>query len=409
MTRRLYHLDAYRRECEARVTAVAGPAIALDETVFYPAVGGQPCDWGRLGGLPVRDVREEDGDVWHVLEETATAPPVGARVAGVLDWDRRFDHMQQHTGQHILSQAFAQTLGAQTDSVHMGTTCTLDLALAALNPEGIARAEDLANAVVMENRAVTTREVDVDDAQALGLRRPPKQKGLVRVVEVTGFDRSACGGTHVRATGEVGPIVVRGWQRYKGGARVEFLCGWRALRDYRRTHGLVQDLAGRLTVGEGELTDAVVRLGERARDLERDLDDARTRLLDHEAEGLLAAGLSATGFQEAAGPGSTPVVAAAFTGRSIDELRALARAVTARRACLAIFATEPDHRLVVTRSPALAIDASAILRETLSSFNGRGGGRPEAAEGIAAAAPSASAVVDAARAVAVRHLGPSRG
>ncbi len=398
MTRRLYHLDAYRRECEARVTAVAGPAIALDETVFYPTAGGQPCDWGRLGGVPVRDVREENGDVWHVLEDLATAPPVGARVAGVLDWDRRFDHMQQHTGQHILSQAFLQALGAQTDSVHMGTTCTLDLALAALNPEGIARAEDLANAVVMENRAVTTREVDVHDAQALGLHRPPKQKGLVRVVEVTGFDRSACGGTHVRATGEVGPIVVRGWQRYKGGARVEFLCGWRALRDYRRTHGLVQDLAGRLTVGEGELTDAVVRLGERARDLERDLDDARTRLLDHEAEDLLAAG-----------PGSTPVIAAAFTGRSIDELRALARAVTARRACLAIFATEPDHRLVVARSPALAIDASAILRETLSSFNGRGGGRPEAAEGIAAAAPSASAVVDAARAVAVRHLGPSRG
>ena len=402
MTLRLYHRDAYLRAFEADVTAArgsdaGGPAVALAETVFYPAAGGQPCDWGDLAGLAVRDVRDEEGTIWHHVPDAAALPAVGARVQGAIDWARRFDHMQQHTGQHILSQACIQTLGAQTLSVHMANTCTIDVEMTSVDADALIRAETMANAAVMENRPVTTRDVDLDQALALGLRRPPKQTGLIRVVEVEGFDRSACGGTHVRSTGEVGPIVVRGAERYKGGVRVEFLCGWRALRDYRWTRGLVRDLAGQFTVGEPELADAVARLRERARDLERSLTDARLELVQHEATAMIMAAPPAEA-------GSPAVIAAAFVGRSMDELRALARAVTAQRDAVAILATDPDRRVLIARSPSVAADAASILREALAEFNGRGGGRPEAAEGIAAGAPSAQAVVDAARPVAARHV-----
>ncbi len=396
MTRRLYHDDAYQRDFEAVVTAIrgpdaGGPAVALNETAFYPTSGGQPCDLGHLDGRRVRDVSDEGGEIWHVLDAT-DSPPVGARVRGVVDWARRFDHMQQHTGQHLLSQAFLQALGAQTASVHMGQTCTLDLQISALTDDQLVQVERLANTIVMENRPIAIREVEPEEAASLGLRRPPKQTGRIRVVEVAGFDRSACGGTHVRASAEVGPIVIRGWERYKGGVRVEFMCGWRTLRDYQWTRGLVRSLAGQLTTGEGELEAAVGRLRERARDLERDLAEARTRLLDREAGDLLAA----------AG-GSPPIVAAVFAGRPADELRALARAVTSRADSLVIFAAEPDRRLLIARSPGTALDAAALLREALAPFGGRGGGKPEAAEGVAAAAPSAQALLDSARAAAARR------
>ncbi len=405
MTRKLYHQDSYQREFTAEVTAVRDAngrlAVALSQTAFYPAAGGQPCDVGRLGRFQVTDVREDDGEVWHVLDGGPT-PGAAERLDGAIDWDRRFDHMQQHTGQHILSQAFLRVLDGQTASVHMGTSCTIDLALPGLDAGGAARAEDLANTIVMEDRPVAIREVDVEQVAELGLRRPPKVPGLIRVVEVTDFDRSACGGTHVRSTAEVGPILIRGWERYKGGVRIDFLCGWRALRDSRARVTLVRDLAGSFSVGEQELRDTVTRLRERARDLERDLTEVRARLLGYEAVELVAAA------RHAAGSSDPPIVAVAFSGRPVEELRLLARTVTAQDRAIAIFATDPDRRVIVARSAGVAVDASAILREALSAFNGRGGGRPEAAEGMAASAPSASALVEAARDAARRHLDAAR-
>jgi len=418
MARRLYHQDAYRRECAAVVTAVAPEgdtgaggqgrsAIALTETIFYPTSGGQPSDSGWLDGVRVVDVREEGSEILHALDPAAAAvPSVGARVVGKIDWDRRFDHMQQHTGQHILSAAFLRALEAQTEAVHMGASCTLDLAIPALSTEDAARAETLANGVVLENRAVTIHEVESDELEALGLRRPPKQTGQIRVVEVTGFDRSACGGTHVAMTGEVGPIVVRGWERNKGGVRVEFACGWRALQAFRQTHAVTRELAGQFSVGEHELPEAIRRLRERARGSERDLTEARTALLAYEAVELVSAHQGDA--RDPALPETFPIIAAAFTHRTVDELRALARLVTAQARCVAILASDPDKRLVIARSAGVGLDAAAILRESLAPYGGRGGGRSEAAEGMAAAAPSAAALIDAARAAASRHIEPLR-
>ncbi len=402
MPRKLYHADSYLRSCDAVVTAVrdhvgSGGAVALDQTVFYPASGGQPADHGTISGTSVTDVQEEDGDIWHVLQIPAVE--VGARVVAAIDWDRRFDHMQQHTGQHILSAAFLHALGAQTLSVHMNRTCTLDLAVPTIDPDAFARVEHIANTVVMENRPVTTREVDDDEAAALDLRRPPKQTGLIRVIEVGDFDRSACGGTHVRATAEVGPIVIRGWERYKAGVRVEFLCGWRALADYRRMRALMRDVTGRLTTGEDDATDAIGRLQERARRLERDLEAARRALLEREAESLVAAAAPH-------GAAAMRVVVQAFAGRSVEDLRALARAITALPDAVAILAADPDRRLIVARGRGVEMDSSDVLRAALALFGGRGGGRADVAEGAAPAAPSAEHLVDAAHAAALARLVP---
>jgi alanyl-tRNA synthetase len=437
MARRRYYYDSYEREFAAVVTGVReivgrGAAVALEETAFYPASGGQPPDRGLLAGFPVTDVFEEEGEIWHLLQH---APRPGARVVGAIDWDRRFDHMQQHSGQHILSQAFLQVLNAQTISVHMERTCTMDLALPSLHAPGIERAVRLANSVVMENRPIVIREVSADEAVALGLRRPPKQAGLIRVVEVDAFDRSACGGTHVRATGEVGPVVVRGWERYKGGVRVEFLCGWRALRAYQEARSLLDEVTARLSTGDADLLAAVTRAQDRVREVERELDAARRQVLDHEADRLIAAAdplaasaasgtasrasgtapagvevPSASGaFASRSSPGVPRIVAAAFSGRTIEEIRMLARALTARPLVLAALAVDPDRRLVVARSVDVGIDAAAVLRAVLTPFGGRGGGRAEVAEGAAGDAPSAQALVEIAAREVSRLLNPMNG
>jgi alanyl-tRNA synthetase len=419
VTGRLYHRDAYQRDCESTVAAVRlarerGRAIALAETVFYPASGGQPADQGCLGDVDVIDVQEEGGMIWHLVRADPAAPqaepslpPVGARLKGVIDWERRFDHMQQHTGQHILSQAFLQVANAQTISVHMERTCTIDLAAPALNEEQLARVERLANGVVAENRPVVIREIDPGEAEALGLRRPPKQTGRLRIVEVDGFDRSACGGTHVRACAEVGPIVIRGWERYKGGARVEFLCGWRVWRDYHRARTLLRDLAGRLTTGEDDLPASVTRLQEQVRLLERGLAEARAGLLEHEADRLIAEARAARpSAAPASGGAGGPLVVARVGEWGANEMRVLARALTVRAACVAVLAVEPERRLLVARSAGIELNATSVLAEALSAFGGRGGGKPEAAEGAAPSAPSAAALVDAARQAAGRALHP---
>lgn len=416
MTVKLFHHDAYVREFTSVVTGVRHiegrvTAVALAETAFYPASGGQPADQGHLDAWEVTDALEEDGEIWHAVRPSGQGQVAGSlatlreglSVAGSLDWERRFDHMQQHTGQHILSEAFLQALGAETLSVHIGATCTLDLDLSRLDDEAVARVEDLANTIVTENRVVAAREVGIQEAVAVGLRRPPKQAGRIRVVEVAGFDRSACGGTHVRATGEVGTIALLRHERHKGGVRVGFQCGGRALRHYRWARGLITSIATELTVGEPDLAGAIGRLSSRAREMERTLEAARMELLGYEARDLLARAASHGAAASAAGP---TVVAAAYDGRAIENLRALARMLTAQTDCVAILAADPGRRLLVARSPAVAVDAAAVLRETVAAFGGRGGGKPEAAEGAAPDAPSTAALVDAARLALLRWAAP---
>ena len=385
MTERLYYADSYLTSFYADVVGQrsidGGHAVELSRTAFYPTSGGQPHDVGTLDGVQVVDVREEDDRVLHIVRA-----PLAGRVQGIIDWSRRFDHMQQHTGQHILSQAALRTAGAQTRSVHFGVdTATLDLDRADFSRVEADTLEDLANAVVFEDRAVLVRDVDEADLPALGLRRPAKRTGTIRVVEVEDFDRSACGGTHVRRTGEVGAIAVRRWERHRGGVRVEFVCGWRALRDHRRTRQLLIDLAAALTVGDAEVPEAVARLSTQLRARERTIEDLRARLLGREAADLLAASEG------------QPRLVAVVVPHAPEEAAALAGALVAAASCVAIIGSA-EGRLVVARSADISLDAGAVLRQALQPYGGRGGGRPEFAQGAVPADRIADAV-QAARAL----------
>ena len=374
MTDRLYYTDAYLRIFTARVTAAEPRRVILDRTAFYPTSGGQPNDIGTLAGAPVTDVIDDGQDIIHVLAEgdALETPAPGSEVQGALDWGRRFDHMQQHTAQHVLSAVFARVLGAETVSVHLGGSSTIDLAVPALSAEDARRVEDEASQIVFDNRPVTVRFVDEDEVAALGLRRPAKRTGMIRVVEVAGCDRSACGGTHVRSTGEIGPLLLRHWERSRGHLRVEFLSGWRALADYRWKHELVSEWSARMTVGERELAGALERLAAGARDQERALAEARGRLIVHEAVERLAAAASKAGRK---------VLRLAVSGREAAEVRQLLREMTGREPCLVLAGDEATGRLYFARTQGDGPGMAALMAEACRSAGGRGGGTVEFAQG----------------------------
>lgn len=377
---RLYYTDAYQRTFTARVTAITpgdgagrGARVVLDRTAFYPTSGGQPHDIGTLAGAPVVDVIDEEDRVVHILALSAAlgGMAVGAEVQGALDWDRRFDHMQQHTGQHVVSAEFVRVLGAETVSVHLGDTSTLDLAIATLGPEEARRVEEAANRAVFENRRVTVRFIDAGEAESMGLRRPPHRTGMLRVVEVEGCDRSACGGTHVRTTAEVGPILLRRWERTRERIRVEFLCGWRAVRDYWGKHGLVSAWSTRLGVGERELGAALDRLATHAQERDRAFLEARKRLVSYEAAEHLAA---------TSGP-DPRIVRLDVRGREPDEVRMLLRVLTSQARCVVLAGDGDTGRLYFSRSSGEGLDMAALLGRVCAAEGGRGGGSPEFAQG----------------------------
>jgi len=378
-TERLYYTDAYRRTFLAGVLAVVPAAggrtgVVLDRTVFYPTSGGQPHDTGTLAGIPVADVVDADEHVIHVLEPGSAPPGIGVEVEAEIDWDRRYDHMQQHTAQHLVSAAFLQQFRAETVSVHLGDSSTIDFDREALSPDEALAVEDAVAAAVYDNRPVTVRFVDADEMDKLGLRRPAKRSGTLRVVEIEGLDRSACGGTHVRTTAEIGPMLLRRWERAKGHLRVEFLAGWRALRDYRWKHALVSEWSGRLTVRDRELSDALGRLAARVEDRERALAAAVRRLVAYEAAERLAAAPTTDGPK---------VLRLEFPERDPDEVRLLLRELTAREPCVVLAGVVETGRLYFVRSPGVEADMAAILTQAARSVGGRGGGTAEAAQGTA--------------------------
>src|SRR5438105_6725969 len=271
MTDRLYYTDPYNREFDATVARVdqreGRTIVMLDRTSFYPTSGGQPFDTGTLGDSRVVDVfDEDDGSIAHVVDG---ALPVGQAAHGVIDWPRRFDHMQQHTGQHVLSAAFERLFGVRTLSFHLGADLsTIDLARET-TPSEIAKAEDAANAVVWDDRPVAIRFASVEEAAKMPLRKEPVRGGTLRLIDIEGFDLSACGGTHVARTGGIGVIAVARWERFKGGQRLEFVCGGRALRAFRSLRDATIASVRLLSVLPEDLPASIERLQADAKDQKR--------------------------------------------------------------------------------------------------------------------------------------------
>lgn len=389
MTHRLYYEDAYTTRFSARVVERLDrdgePALVLDRSAFYPTSGGQPADRGTLCGKAVVDVivREQDDAVVHALASGCPAG-VGDEIGGVVDWPRRFDHMQQHTGQHVLSAALERVLGAETVGFHLGSeVSTVDVDVAPLDLEAASSVERLANRVVWEDRPVETRLVDREELAALPLRRPPTVEGPIRLVEIAGsrtepdrpFDVNPCGGTHVARTGEIGSIKIVGLERRGDETRIEFLCGGRALGDHQEKHAIVDALSRLLTVGHRELDEAVRRLQDDAKQLRREARRARERLLRREAAQLA---------EGAVVHGPYRVVQRVWAQRPPDELRALAQELAFRFERVALLASRNGRVHLCFACPEdLGLDVASLLRQACAELGGKGGGQPHLAQGSA--------------------------
>jgi alanyl-tRNA synthetase len=396
MTKRLYYDSSEIREFDSIVEDVASfspeqarPSVILRETAFYPTSGGQVHDtgWLTLDGaerLRVTEVAEaEDGRIVHYLEAPVQLPLAGAAVHGSIDSERRRDHMQQHTGQHVLSAAFVQLYQMPTVSFHMGEDyCSIDLATPSVSSAQIAGAEKRANQIVFENRPVRIRYVSRAEAEELGLRKlPPEERDELRLVEVADFDLSACGGTHVGASGQIGSILLRKTEKVRQGTRVEFVCGHRAVRMARRDYSALSEAAELFSAQLWDVPDQIRKTAEESKQARKQKDDA----LDELAELMALAAL-----RDQPETHGRKIIVRAFSDRDMSFAKLFAQKVTrAGSPAIALVASTVDPPGLVfaqasAANPAQAgttADMGALLKQVLSSVGGRGGGSRDFAQG----------------------------
>jgi alanyl-tRNA synthetase len=374
MTERIYYTEPSCRSFEASVIGVdrrdGRHVVVLDRTAFYPTSGGQPFDTGRLGPADVIETVDEADRVVHVVSAPMS---VGMAVHGEIDWTRRFDHMQQHTGQHVLSASFDRLFENRTTSFHMGAeVSTIDLMREMTSAE-VECAVDEANRVVWEDREVSVRFVSAEEAARLPLRKEPAREGTLRLIEIRDFDLSACGGTHVQRTGAIGMIAVLGAERFRGGSRLTFVCGSRTSRAFRSYRDAVAGSVRVLSVSPHELPAAIERAQLDSKDLRKTVSRLQESLARHETARLLADATRVAGVR---------VVVDALEGWDAAGLKAVAGALVSQGGVAAALVSSGAPRaVVVARSPSVGIDAASVLRELLARFGGRGGGRPDLAQG----------------------------
>ncbi len=373
MTKRLFENNAYSRRFQAGVLAertVNGrQAVLLDQTLFFPESGGQPYDTGKLNDVPVVSVSEEEGELLHHLEGRLE---VGMRVEGEIDWERRFDHMQQHSGQHILSQAFLRVAKAPTIGFHLGSEVSqIDLDASGLSGTLIRQTEALANRVVFENRPVTVRYVSRDELEGVILRREPKVQGMIRLVDVEGFECTGCCGTHVGRTGEIGLIKVVRADRYKGGMRISFAAGKRALSDYQKKTEILDEACRLFSVSEADLVRKCMK------------DQEETALIQKRLKGVLQEKL---GFESdqlySEAQGTVKTIIHIFCGREFADVMTILRMLIRKPDVIALFGIESDSpSLLFGRSDSLHVDLRPHMEYACGLIHGKGGGSASLVQG----------------------------
>ncbi|MBI5349357.1 MAG: metal-dependent hydrolase [Chloroflexi bacterium] len=376
MTERLYYSDSYTHTFNARIierlTHSNHPALILDKTFFYPTSGGQPNDLGSINQAQVIDViaRESDHAILHIVDRETDS----GDAACSIEWSRRFDFMQQHTGQHILSQAFIRIARAETASFHLGDSLTIDLAVEKLSPDFIDQAEDLANRIVTDNAPIRSWFPSDDELQKIPLRKAPEIDGRLRIVAIGEFDFTACGGTHVAHTGEVGLIKIIKVERAKKAMRVEFMCGKRALRDYRRKNAIVNQLAVDFTCGVLEVEQSIDKLRSENQTRSKELKELRLRGLEEEAQKIIAALPDTWGNR---------VAKRVWANREMDELRKLAMRLTDEPKVIVLLGSSgAKANLVFARSADVDQDMKALLMPALKVIGSeKGGGDSRLAQG----------------------------
>ncbi len=386
MTERLYYRDSFLYVFDAEVREVAEnprPAVILDRSAFYPTSGGQVFDTGEIT-LPgsnqkmrVTEVGEtEDGHVVHYLDAPLKDIKPGTRVRGLIDPTRRRDHMQQHSGQHVLSAAFVRLFDMHTVSFHMADEyCSIDLDTPTLTKEQIESAERLANEIILENRAVEIRFVTREEAGKLGLRKfPVADRDELRIIDIHDIDLSACGGTHVNQTGQIGCILLRKTERVRQGWRVEFVAGQRAVATARRDFTTLTEAAAMFSAHIYDVPPQARKSLDEIRSLRKQREQSQEELADAQAAAMLAGTSEANGRK---------LVVRTFSDRDVNSIKLLAQKLTrlATNVVALLATTSPQPSLVFAQSPGQPLDMGSLMKETMPSLGGRGGGTKDMAQG----------------------------
>jgi alanyl-tRNA synthetase len=376
VTERLYYRDSFLREFEARVESCEQEGerwkVLLDRTAFYPTSGGQPHDLGKLNGVPVIEVAEGENE--KVVHYTSAAIPAGA-VHGEIDWPRRLDHMQQHTGQHLLSAAFIELFKFPTVSFHLGKEIsTIDLEAPAIVPRHLEEAERRVNEIIFEDRVVAVQFGTAEELEEAGIRKKVEREGVLRAIEVVGFDRQPCGGTHLERTGQAGLLLIRKLERRRDLWRVEFVCGYRALTAARGDFAALGQAASLLSCGLPDVPAVLAKMIEEKRGLHSAVKRLEERLAEQEARALLATG-------SAEKQGGVRIVARALEEATPGYLGLIAGKLVGEAGVVALLASRGAGHVVFAQSKGFSNDMGALLRETLKEFGGKGGGAKDFAQG----------------------------
>jgi len=398
-THRLYYDDSFEKEFTAKVLAcdpalippspeAKAPAweVVLDRTAFYPTSGGQPHDIGKLGDANVFDVRDDGDEVVHLVDQ----PLEPGGVQGCIHWPRRFDHMQQHTGQHLLSAMFLERFGLPTVSFHLGNEiCTIDLRGPEPTELMLEGAERAANQVIFEDRPVAVRYGTADQLSQLGVRKEVEREGILRAIEIEAADLQPCGGTHVKRTGQIGTLLVRRCTKVRQDWRVEFFCGGRAERSARHDFLQLRQAAEKLSCAPDEVLSAAARALS-----ERDANFKSLRaMLERLAKVEATLTLQATSF----GPQGIRIIARVFEGVPAEYLTFFAAEITKSEKTVAVLAGTDEGNLHFAQHPSAGKDMSALLKRVFEQFGGKGGGTRDFARGKLANPTSAQQALDAAK------------
>lgn len=375
---KLFYQDAYIKSFKSKIVKQkideAGKLyVVMEQTAFYPTGGGQPHDLGTINSIKVVNVEEIEGEIRHYLEHPITN--TSEEVEGVIDWDRRFDHMQQHAGQHILSAALENLFSYKTVSFHLGNEiCTIDIETEHLSEQEAMEAENLANRIILENRKIETKWVTVDEAVRYDLRKQLSVTEDIRLVIIPNFDYNGCGGTHPSSTAQISSIKILDWERQKKKTRVTFVCGKRILQQLHQKQQVLLELTKMLNAPEKEMANAVSRMKESEKDLEKNLEIAKDRFLHYEAKELLERNLK----------NGKSIIGTIYQDRTIQELQKLARILISENDQITVICiAENDGRiqLVGARGSKVSVNMKKIIGDGLSLINGKGGGNESFAQG----------------------------
>ncbi len=377
MTEKLYYNEPHTLEFIANVTDIIpydnNYAIFLDKTYFYPTSGGQPFDTGYIGTAKIIDVFEKDGKVFHISESNLEKNSFPAKI----NYYRRLEHLQHHTGQHLLSQAFIQIIKAPTISFHLGSeTATIEIVIKDLNIEQANEVEDLANNIIYENRKINVHYVDESEVNNLNLRKPPKKKGDqgVRIIEIENFDMSACGGTHAQSTGELGMIKIIGWEKYKGNIKVEFICGRRALLDYRFKNIAIKNIANKFSTKDNQIEEIITKSIDDTKNISKQINILKKELVKYQAKELILLSEKSGDFN---------LIINIFDNTEISNLVQIGQELILEENTISFLLSTHDNRtrLVLCCNENIKLNLNKISAEIFALINGKGGGKPNFIQG----------------------------